>query len=141
MNSEYVIIILAMNWIAHIKNNWRKYKNPLYNILFLIFKFIGLQLCEYLLISMNDDNGFEGNGSMFKVHNKDISIIYLTTKLLSLASVKLWKLGFTNRKTALAIKFQLLYFGANAYSITKLFQKYNALLSFQKTSSLQIENI
>ena len=90
---------------------------------------------------MNNDNKFEGNGFMFNVHNRDISVTFLATKLLSLASVKLWKFDFKNRKTALAINSHLLYFGANAYSITKLFQKYNALLSFQKTSSLQIENI
>ena len=90
---------------------------------------------------MNDDSAFEGNGSMFNLYNKDIYVTFLTTKLLSLASVKFSKLGFTNRKTALAINSHLLYFGAKAYSIIKLFQKYNVLLPFQQVLSLQIENI
>ena len=50
------------------------------------------------MIWMNDGNVFEGDGSMFKVQNRDIPVTFLTSKLLSLASVKLWKLGLTNRK-------------------------------------------
>ena len=72
---------------------------------------------------MNDDSAFEGNGSMFNLYNKDIYVTFLTTKLLSLASVKFSKLGFTNRKTALAINFHLLSFGGHFAQLSWLTPK------------------
>ena len=75
---------------------------------------------------------FKGNESMFKIQYKVISATFPITKLLLLPSVKFWKLGFTNRKIALAISSHLLYFGAKAYFINKLFQNDNVFLPFEK---------